>query len=84
VSIKASSGRADFVVDPRQLRRGLLANGYSEIPVTGEHALELSNLATHHRDQFDRILLCQARVEGLVLLTSDAVLAAYGAPAKLV
>ena len=39
VAIKMGLGRPDFAVDPRQLRRGLLSNGYLELPITGEHAV---------------------------------------------
>jgi PIN domain nuclease of toxin-antitoxin system len=83
IAIKLGLGRRDFQVDPRRLRRGLLANGYREVPVTGEHALELERLNLNHRDPFDRILICQARVEGSVLLTSDETVASYGAPVRL-
>ena len=84
IAIESALGRADFLVDPALLRRGLRLNGWEEIPVTGEHALELVRLPPLHRDPFDRILLCQARVQGTTLLTSDAKLASYGAPARLV
>ncbi|MBI4702089.1 MAG: type II toxin-antitoxin system VapC family toxin [Deltaproteobacteria bacterium] len=84
VAIKLGLGRDDFQVDPRLLRRGLLANGYREVPVTGEHAIELDHLATHYRDPFDRILICQARVEGSTLLTTDGAVAKYGAPVRRV
>ncbi len=84
INIKLGLGRSDFHVDPRLLRRGLLANGYREVAVTGEHTLELEVLPLHHRDPFDRMLLCQARVEGSTLLTSDATLGLYGEPVRLV
>ncbi len=82
IVIKLGLGRPDFQVDVRALRRGLAANGYREVPVTSEHALELERLPGHHRDPFDRILLCQARIEGLTLLSADADLVAYGAPVR--
>ena len=84
VQIKLQLGRPDFQVDPRLLRRGLLANGYREVAVTGRHALELAHLPDHHRDPFDRILVCQARIEGSTLLTSDTQVARYGAPVQWV
>jgi PIN domain nuclease of toxin-antitoxin system len=84
ISIKLGLGRDDFRVDPRLLRRGLIANGYRELPVTGAHPLELERLPAHHRDPFDRILVCQARVEGITLLTSDETVARYGPPVRLV
>lgn len=84
IQIKLALGRPDFQVDPRALRKGLLTNDYEELPVTGEHALELTNLPPHHRDPFDRILVCQARIEGATLLTSDDLVGAYGPPVRRV
>ena len=84
IAIKRGLDRDDFQVDPRSLRRGLVDNGYQEIPVTGEHALALDLLAPIHKDPFDRMLVCQARVEGITLLTSDAVVARCGASIRLV
>ena len=77
ITIKNSLGRADFQVDVRVLRRGLLDNGYNELPITSEHAVFLSNLPPLHNDPFDRILIAQATVEGFTLLTADAVVAEY-------
>ena len=84
VAIKNSLGREDFRVDPRLLRRGLLDNGYVELPVTGEHAAAVAQLPPLHRDPFDRLLLAQATTEGVTLLTADATLAQYAAPVRLV
>jgi PIN domain nuclease of toxin-antitoxin system len=77
VAIKSGLGRADFRVDAEQLRRGLLANGYEELPVTGEHAVEVASLEGHHKDPFDRILVAQARVERMTLVTADPLMARY-------
>jgi PIN domain nuclease of toxin-antitoxin system len=84
IAIKNALGRADFSVNLRALQRGLLENGYRELPVLGEHALALDNLPPHHKDPFDRMLVAQARIEGIVLLTSDATLARYGEPVRKV
>lgn len=84
VAIKRARGRADFIVDAAQMRAGLLANGYSELPVEGRHALEVARLPPLHGDPFDRMLVAQARVEGMVLLTADAALAAYDPTIRLV
>ncbi len=78
ITIKRGLGRPDFSVDPRRLWRRLLENGYRELPVTGEHAIAVEALPTLHKDPFDRILLAQARVEGLLLVTTDRVVAEYG------
>ena len=84
VAIKSGLGRADFTVDPRLLRRGLLENGYTEMPVTGSHAAAVDRLPPIHRDPFDRILVAQALVEGQTLLTADEVVARYRGPVKLI
>jgi len=77
VVIKQGLGRHDFRVDARQLRRGLLDNGYSELAVTSAHALALDDFLPLHRDPFDRMLLAQSRVEGITLLTADTLVLRY-------
>ncbi len=84
ITIKKSLGREDFRVDPRVLRRGLLDNGYTELPVTGEHAVSIDALPDLHKDPFDRILLAHAFTEGITLLTADAQLARYPGPVRKV
>ncbi|MBE7730602.1 MULTISPECIES: type II toxin-antitoxin system VapC family toxin [Komagataeibacter] len=80
VTIKAGLGRADFQVDPHLLRRGLIENDYEELPVTSQHAVAVGQLPDVHRDPFDRILVAQATVEGLLLLTHDPFVQAYSGP----
>ena len=84
LAIKCSLGRPDFNVDTRLLRRGLLENGYRELAVSSEHALAVEALPPIHKDPFDRMLLAQAAVEGMLLLTSDVLLAEYPGPIRLV
>jgi PIN domain nuclease of toxin-antitoxin system len=84
VVIKRGLGRDDFRVDPPLLRRRLLQNAYSELPVTSEHAVAVYGLPPIHRDPFDRILVAQATVEGMTLLTSDHVVAEYAGPVRRV
>ena len=84
ISIKRTLGRADFNVDPRRFWRMLLVNGYTELAVSSEHAIAVNDLPLLHKDPFDRILVAQARVEGLVLLTVDKVVAKYGAGVRKV
>ncbi|MBC7842988.1 MAG: type II toxin-antitoxin system VapC family toxin [Gemmatimonadaceae bacterium] len=84
VTIKKSLGRADFHVEPRVLRRGLLDNGYTELPITSQHAVTVDGLPDLHRDPFDRLLLAQALSEGITLVTSDAQLAKYPGPIRKV
>ena len=78
ISIKNGLDRADFNVDPRRLWRMLLVSGYRELPVTSEHTVAVNDLPSLHKDPFDRILVAQARVEGLTLLTVDKAVAKYG------
>ena len=84
VSIKNGIERPDFNVDPRRLWRMLLVNGYRELPITSEHTVAVNDLPPLHKDPFDRILVAQARVEGLTLLTVDKVVAKYGAGVRKV
>jgi PIN domain nuclease of toxin-antitoxin system len=84
IALKRQLGRDDFRVDPLLLRRGLRDNGYLELPVTGEHALALDTLPHLHNDPFDRILVAQASVEGMVLLTVDPAVARYRGPVRKV
>jgi PIN domain nuclease of toxin-antitoxin system len=84
VVIKCGLGRDDFRVNPRLLRRGLLENGYSELPIASEHAVAVGGLPPIHRDPFDRMLVAQATIEGITLLTSDATVARYPGPIRKV
>ncbi|MGH7025259.1 MAG: type II toxin-antitoxin system VapC family toxin [Caulobacteraceae bacterium] len=80
VAIKFALGRPDFRIEPHTLRRGLLDNGYAELPVTAEHGAAVSTLPSIHKDPFDRLLVAQAMIEGLTLLTTDATLTKYPGP----
>ena len=84
VAIKHGLGRGDFRVDARLLRRGLLDNGYGELPITSEHAVALDRLPPIHKDPFDRILVAQSMVEGIILLTADPLVAQYPGPVRRV
>jgi PIN domain nuclease of toxin-antitoxin system len=84
VAIKRTLGREDFRVEPRLLRRGLLDNGYLELPITSQHAVSIDGLPPLHKDLFDRLLVAQAMIEGITLLTADAMLARYPGPIRRV
>lgn len=84
VAIKGGQKRASFSVDPRLLRRALLDNDSRELAITGEHAAAVANLSALHKDPFDRLLIAQATVEGVVLLTADRIIAQYPGPIRLV
>ncbi|MCS6997312.1 MAG: type II toxin-antitoxin system VapC family toxin [Casimicrobiaceae bacterium] len=84
VAIKARLGRPDFRCDPRLLRRGLIDNGYEELPVTSLHAAATADLPDLHRDPFDRLLIAQSRTEGILLVTADVRLGEYGSVVRVV
>jgi len=84
VAIKSALGKKDFNTDARILRRGLLQGGYTELPITSEHAVAVYNLPPIHKDPFDRLLVAQATVEGITLLTADAKIAKYPGPIRRV
>jgi PIN domain nuclease of toxin-antitoxin system len=83
VAIKRGLGRDDFLVEPRVLRRGLLDNGYIELSITSEHAVAIDSLPPLHKDPFDRILVAQALVEGIILLTTDPLVSQYQGPIRM-
>jgi len=58
--------------------------GYEELPVLGEHVVEVDSLPLIHKDPFDRLLIAQAVIEGITLLTVDATIARYSGPIRKV
>ena len=80
LAIKAARHPNTFKVDPRRLRRNLLNHGWKELPITSEHGVATQGLPSIHNDPFDRILVAQALVEDMLLLTADTILATYGEP----
>ncbi len=84
VVIKNSLQRPDLQVDPHLLRRGLVDNGYLELPITSLHTLNVAHLPSLHKDPFDRILVAQAEAEGFLLLTADEWVAQYAGPIRKV
>lgn len=84
IAIKNGLGREDFQVDPRVLRRALLDNGYQELAITSEHAVAVDGLPPLHKDPFDRMLIAQATVEGVTLLTADKRIGEYPGPIRTV
>ncbi len=83
IAIKRSLGRADFQVDARVMRRGLIDNGYQEMAILSAHVVAVDTLTPIHKDPFDRLLIVQAQVEGITLLTNDVLLARYPGPIRL-
>lgn len=83
IAIKSGLHRPDFQVDAHALRRGLLDNGYQELPILSAHAVAITLLPPIHKDPFDRLLIAQATVEGITLLTDDATVAQYPGSVRL-
>jgi PIN domain nuclease of toxin-antitoxin system len=75
VAIKARLGKIE--ANPGELVSAIEASGFVELPVRAAHAAAVAGLAPHHNDPFDRILVAQALVEPLRLLTADSTLARY-------
>jgi PIN domain nuclease of toxin-antitoxin system len=73
-SIKSIAGRLDQTGD---LLADCAASGVEELAVTGRHAIAAAALPLHHRDPFDRMLVAQAQLEGLRLVTRDPRIAQY-------
>ncbi len=74
----------EFTADPRLLRRALLENGYAELPITGADAAAVDLLPPIHGDPFDRMLVAQAQIEAMTLLTADEVVGRYPGPVELI
>lgn len=75
-AIKQHLGRLDL--HGADLVAEIGANGFVELPVTARHGQRAGALPMHHRDPFDRLLVAQAEIHSLVLVTRDRVLADYG------
>jgi PIN domain nuclease of toxin-antitoxin system len=73
-----------FKVDSRVLRRGLLDNGYSELPMVSGQFVAIESLTMIHKDPFDGVLVAQATVEGITPLTIDSLVAQYPGPIRTV
>jgi PIN domain nuclease of toxin-antitoxin system len=84
IAMKSGLGRQDFHVNPRLLRRGLLDNGYLELPIASEHVVAIDGLPPIHKDPFDRLLVAQSIIEGITLLTVDPLVGQYPAPVQMV
>ncbi len=69
-------------IEPRILWRGLIDNDYRELPILSEHAVAIDTLPPIHKDPFDRMLVAQAIVEGIALLTADGQVAKYAGPVQ--
>jgi len=75
ISVKQSLGK---LAVPDEYPQVLTEAGYVELPLTAAHAHALRGLAWHHRDPFDRVIIAQALVEGMSVMTTDDAFARYG------
>lgn len=77
IAIKHSLGRGDMPVSGQDALRYFRESGYRFLPVEPEHATTVEELPAHHADPFDRILVAQALVEPMRLITHDPMVARY-------
>jgi PIN domain nuclease of toxin-antitoxin system len=77
VAIKRGSGKLTATADfhERMERKGVRG-----LSITDAHAAAVADLPMHHRDPFDRLLVAQARIEGMSILSKDEILRAYDVP----
>lgn len=84
VAIKQALRRPDFDVDPGTLRQALIEDRFSELAITGLHAVAIQTLPAIHGDPFDRMLVAQAIAENVLLVTSNDQIARYSGPIRRV
>ena len=77
ITIKYSLGRSDMLVCGRDALHYFNQAGYRTLSIEAEHAVAVEELPTHHQDPFDRLLIAQALVEPMRLITHDAIVARY-------
>jgi PIN domain nuclease of toxin-antitoxin system len=77
IAIKKAIGRLDA---PDDLPEVLRANNFDDLPITVAHALAAGALPAHHADPFDRMLIAQARLESLTLITTRGRFSDYEVP----
>ncbi|QQD73665.1 type II toxin-antitoxin system VapC family toxin [Acidithiobacillus ferrivorans] len=78
IAIKHALGRGDMPVSSPEALRYFQESGYQLLPIEAEHAIAVEELPAHHQDPFDRLLVAQALVEPMRLLTHDPLVARYG------
>jgi PIN domain nuclease of toxin-antitoxin system len=77
IAIKRALDRPDFDVEPGVLHRAARETGFRELPISAVHAAAVRHLPPHHRDPFDRLLIAQAQIEPLLLMTDDPLISLY-------
>ncbi|MEQ9893649.1 type II toxin-antitoxin system VapC family toxin [Pectobacterium aroidearum] len=77
IAIKTALNKPRFSIDAEAMTKGLLSAGYLELPMQATHAYNLADLPEMHQDPFDRMLVSQAKIEGLTLITNDGNIIKY-------
>jgi PIN domain nuclease of toxin-antitoxin system len=77
IGVKAAIGKLAI---PSDLDQHIVRSGLRILGLAPDHGLGVADLPMHHRDPFDRLLIAQARSEGLTVLTTDARIACYDVP----
>lgn len=78
IAIKAQLGKLPLPDDPEVfIPQQMAINRVRSLPVSTDHALHVSKLPSHHRDPFDRLLIAQAKVENIPLLSDDSLIKLY-------
>jgi PIN domain nuclease of toxin-antitoxin system len=80
ITIKTSIGRLRLNIDPAESIFELTTRGFQPLPIQFRHAWAVRDLQQHHTDPFDRMLIAQAKCEGLTLVTADEEIPNYGIP----
>jgi PIN domain nuclease of toxin-antitoxin system len=78
LSVQRAKGRLKF--GDEVLMEGIQKLGFRELVLRSAHALRAGALPPHHRDPFDRLIIAQAAVEGLIMVSADSVFPMYGVP----
>ena len=84
ITIKRGLGRSYSNIDSSLLYSGLIENGYTELVIKSSYSLALDQIPPIYKDHFDRMLAARVVFEGMLLLTSDSVVAQYPGPIRLV
>ncbi len=71
IAIKLNIGKLQMNISFEQLRMLILEDGFEILPLKFEHTKEIINLPLHHRDPFDRLIISQATVENMIILSRD-------------
>ncbi len=77
IAIKHALGRGDMPVSGQEAVGYFRQAGYRFLAIEPEHAIAVETLPAHHQDPFDRLLVAQALVEPMRLMTHDAIVARY-------